>query len=222
MRARLREAGEAEAFAAGATRLVFEAYDEGADSHTIHIKRTSWLPHALAMLPHASRQGDVAENSIWVCNFIGDFRSSRGELVRAREAYETGLEIAEALAQADPSRPQWRQRCRRFNRIADAPPSWRVMPSALDNYQKSLAIAEALAQADPSRPVLQRDVSVSLDRIADVLLAAGDAKGALANYQESLVLREDLTQADPSRPAAAGCRGEVPTGSPMCCCGGRR
>ena len=71
---------------------------------------------------------------------------------------------------------------------------------ALANYQKSLAIREKLAAADPERPEWQRDVSVSLDRIADVLRDAGDAKGALANYQKSLAIREKLAAADPERP----------------------
>ena len=71
---------------------------------------------------------------------------------------------------------------------------------ALANYQKSLAIFEKLAAADPERPDWQRGVSVSLERIADVLQDAGDAKGALANYQKSLAIFEKLAAADPERP----------------------
>ena len=40
-------------------------------------------------------------------------------------------------------------------------------------------------------------MSVSLDKVGDVRLAAGDRAGALAAYEESLAIRRKLAAADP-------------------------
>jgi tetratricopeptide (TPR) repeat protein len=55
-----------------------------------------------------------------------------------------------------------------------------------------------LAAADPSNAGWQRDLSVSHDRIGDVLLAQGDLAGALKAYRESLAVAARLAAADPS------------------------
>jgi hypothetical protein len=56
---------------------------------------------------------------------------------------------------------------------------------------------ERLAQADPGNAEWQRDLSVSYDRIGDVLVAQGDRAGALKSYRDGLAIRERLAQADP-------------------------
>jgi tetratricopeptide (TPR) repeat protein len=69
--------------------------------------------------------------------------------------------------------------------------------AALAAYQESLAIRRKLAAADPGNAGGQRDVSVSLDSVGDVRLAAGDRAAALAAYEESLAISRKLAAADP-------------------------
>ena len=57
-------------------------------------------------------------------------------------------------------------------------------PGALAAYRKGLAIREALAARDPANTEWQRDLSVSHDKIGDVLVAQGDGPGALAAYRK--------------------------------------
>jgi tetratricopeptide (TPR) repeat protein len=64
-------------------------------------------------------------------------------------------------------------------------------------YEESLAIMRKLAAADPGNADWQRDVSVSLEKIGDVRLAAGDRAAALAAYEESLAIMRKLVAADP-------------------------
>ena len=71
------------------------------------------------------------------------------------------------------------------------------LPAALTSYQASLAIAERLAQADPGNAGWQRDLSVSHNKIGDVLVAQGNLPAALTSYRASLAIRERLAQADP-------------------------
>ena len=67
---------------------------------------------------------------------------------------------------------------------------------ALKAYEESLDIARRLAAADPA--LWAGDLSVSLERIGDVRVAAGDREGALKAYEESLAIRRRLAASDPA------------------------
>jgi tetratricopeptide (TPR) repeat protein len=71
------------------------------------------------------------------------------------------------------------------------------LPAALTAYRASLGIAETLAKRDPGNSEWQRDLSVSHDRIGDVLRAQGDLPAALTAYRASLAIRETLAKRDP-------------------------
>ena len=58
--------------------------------------------------------------------------------------------------------------------------------------------SEGLAKRDPANTGWQRDLSVSHDRIGDVLVAQGDGPGALAASQAGLAIREGLAKRDPA------------------------
>jgi len=65
-------------------------------------------------------------------------------------------------------------------------------------FQESLELIKRLAAADPSSASLQRDLSVSFNKVGEVLVAQGDLVGARARFQESLELIKRLAAADPS------------------------
>ena len=65
-------------------------------------------------------------------------------------------------------------------------------------YRASLAIFERLAAADPSNAGWQRELSVSQDRVGNVLSAQGGLDDALSAYRAGLAIRERLAAADPS------------------------
>jgi hypothetical protein len=71
-------------------------------------------------------------------------------------------------------------------------------PGALAAYRTGLTIREALAARDPANTEWQRDLSVSHDRIADVLVVQGDGPGALAAYRKGLAIAEALAARDPA------------------------
>ena len=58
--------------------------------------------------------------------------------------------------------------------------------------------AEALAARDPANTQWQRDLSVSHNKIGDVLAAQGDGPGALAPYRKALAIRDALAARDPA------------------------
>jgi len=61
----------------------------------------------------------------------------------------------------------------------------------------TLGTFQQLVAADPGNVEWQRDLSVSQDRVGNVLLALGDLAGALVSYRDSLAVRQRLVAADP-------------------------
>src|SRR5262249_13108883 len=72
---------------------------------------------------------------------------------------------------------------------------WKL-EEAVDAYRGSLAIRERLAHLDPANAQWQRDLSVSYNKIGDVLVAQEEREDALTAYRTSLVIREMLVQVD--------------------------
>ena len=64
-------------------------------------------------------------------------------------------------------------------------------------YREAAAVADRLAKADPGNAGSQRDLSVSYDRIGDVLVAQGTLAEALTSFRDSLAIRDRLAKADP-------------------------
>jgi tetratricopeptide (TPR) repeat protein len=72
-----------------------------------------------------------------------------------------------------------------------------VLADARHFFEASLAIAERLAKADPGNAGWQRDLSVSHEKIGDVLVGQGNLTEGLLAFQASLAIRERLAKADP-------------------------
>lgn len=68
---------------------------------------------------------------------------------------------------------------------------------ALEAYRKGLATFEKLAAADHGNTQWQHEVSISLDKIGDVLADQGKREKALDAYRKSLAIREKLVSAEP-------------------------
>lgn len=58
--------------------------------------------------------------------------------------------------------------------------------------------ARQLADGDPGNTEWQRDLSVSLEKVAGVLAIQGDRKGALKLYLDSFVIVDRLAKLDPA------------------------
>src|SRR5205823_3149240 len=69
---------------------------------------------------------------------------------------------------------------------------------ASNAYRHSLDIRERLAAADRSNTQWQRDLSISDEKVGDMLNAQGKLDEALKSYRDSLVIRERLAAADRS------------------------
>jgi tetratricopeptide (TPR) repeat protein len=72
------------------------------------------------------------------------------------------------------------------------------LKTARREYEAAFSIIEAIAQADPSNAQLQRDLSVSYDRLGDVARDGGDLQAARDFFSKSLAIFEAIAKADPS------------------------
>ncbi len=198
MRGRLRTAGRFEDTAALAIQLLYQAYSWESGTVETVLRRAAWLPHAVAALDHAPAEGEIAQQTVWVCKFIGDFRVMRGDLSGALDAYQSGKKIAEAVARSQPDNAGWqRDLSVSYNKVGDVLVAQGQLADALKAYRDSLAIAERLAKDDPQNAGWQRDLSVSYNKVGDVLVAQGQLADALKAYRDSLAIRERLAKADP-------------------------
>ena len=72
---------------------------------------------------------------------------------------------------------------------------------ALKLYQDGLAVglagADRLARADPENAVSHHNLSLSYNRVGDVLMAQGNLAEALKSYQEGLAVADRLAKSDP-------------------------
>jgi hypothetical protein len=70
-------------------------------------------------------------------------------------------------------------------------------PPQTQLYQAKQAIISRLAKADPGNAGWQRDLSVSDNKIGDVLKAQGNLPEALKSYRDGLAIADRLAKAGP-------------------------
>ena len=89
-----------------------------------------------------------------------------------------------------------------YNKVGDVQKAQGNLPEALKSYRdglsyRDIAIADRLAQADPGNAGWQRDLSVSYERVGDVLVAQGNLPEALKSFRDGLAIADRLAKADP-------------------------
>ena len=72
------------------------------------------------------------------------------------------------------------------------------LPTALQEFRAAAKIMERLVALNPGNVTWKRDLSLSEDKIGDVLLVQGDPAAAGEIYRAALTLREQLADADPA------------------------
>jgi len=198
MRGRLRKSGRFEDAAALAIRALYQGYDESADTIAEYNRRAAWLPHAVAAMDHAPRDGEAASQTVWVCIFAGDFRRNRGDLSSALHAYDFGKKIAEAPAHSQPDNAQWqRDLSAVYSRVDNVLVAQGNLEGALNAFRDGLSFFERLAKADPQNAQWQRDLYVSYIKVGAVLKDQGNLPDALKAFRDGLPIAERFAKADP-------------------------
>ncbi len=70
---------------------------------------------------------------------------------------------------------------------------------AADRWHHVIAVTERLAEAEPDRADYQRDLSISYNKLGDLMVAVGRGEDATRLYTQSLDIRRRLAEAEPDR-----------------------
>ena len=125
-------------------------------------------------------------------------RREAAELARQQGAFAFGQDSRAALAAYQRAAEYEPNDTWTWNFIGDLQMRLGNSREGTNAYRKGLAIAETLAARDPANTEWQRDLSVSHDRIGNVLVAQGDRVAALAAFRKGLAIRETLAARDPA------------------------
>jgi tetratricopeptide (TPR) repeat protein len=130
-------------------------------------------------------------------------RAELQPLLRQAALYETKGQAREArvrYAEILNAEPDWPEALHPyFWFLADQGDLARVRTTLADawrDYEEANRIAMRLTGAEPENTEWQRDLSVSHNKIGDVLRAQGDGPGALASYRKGLAIGETLAKRD--------------------------
>ena len=69
---------------------------------------------------------------------------------------------------------------------------------ALKAFEDSLEVRKELSELDPANSQWKRDLSVSYDRVGDVLVAQGNRAGALKAFEDGQKIFKELSELDPA------------------------
>ena len=112
--------------------------------------------------------------------------------------YLLSLKAARNLQkQLDPEKDKWWMAAA-YADEADALTALGNNALALKQYRQTQRIFQELLDAEPESLNMQRDLSVSHNKVGDMHKANGDGVSALKAYEESLSIRKRLAELDPS------------------------
>ena len=137
-------------------------------------------------------------------NVVVQVEAKHGSLERALGLAERVLGQQEELLKRDPDSAQaMRGISGSLNQIGDLL-STRCQEGdvkrAAGHYQRSLELSETLLTRNPDSAQAMRDVSISLEKLANLMRTrghGGDVEQAVGHYQRSLMLRETLLTRNP-------------------------
>jgi tetratricopeptide (TPR) repeat protein len=146
----------------------------------------------------ASRPGDpTIVRDMGVANVkIAQVLATQGETEAALGSARIGVAMLERLAEGGDARA-----LRDLSNGLDTEAQLRAMqgdPTAIYGFRASLRAAERAAVLEPGSTTGQRAVSISHNKVGDMLLAAEDMAGAIAEYRASLAVIEMLVATDTS------------------------
>ncbi|MCX5746125.1 MAG: serine/threonine-protein kinase, partial [Proteobacteria bacterium] len=139
----------------------------GADLAGALVEFEAALAIRSASPPDAQRQRDLGV----IYERIGNVYLERKDHAAALARFTLGHAIAMSLATTEPSDANRRDLAISYDRIGDVLVDRDDLVGALANYRESLALRAALAAKDPDNVDWQRQHSLALDDIADVMLA---------------------------------------------------
>jgi tetratricopeptide (TPR) repeat protein len=136
-----------------------------------------------------SRAADLAPQCAETQMLLGVLSMRAGKLDAAEAAFQRQLRLTDGSNGA--AAPY-----RAGTMIGDIHAARGSLAQALGCYRDAQRDVLSRLQQDPENPILQRDLSVTCDRIGDALAATGDLEAALQSYGEGLEIAKAIAARD--------------------------
>ncbi len=136
-----------------------------------------------------SRAADLAPDDAETQMLLGVLSLRAGKLDAAEAAFRRQIRLSQGPEGGI-------ARLRGWTMLGDVHAARAALDDALAAYQEAQREVLALLEGDAENVALQRDLSVTCDRVGDVLLAKGDTVGALENLRGGLEIAEALAERD--------------------------
>ena len=120
---------------------------------------------------------------------VGVLQLRAGNLSAAEEAFRRQIELAQGPLAAS-------VRYRGRTMLGDVCAARHAPEEALAAYREAQKEIMELLEASPGQHALRRDLSVTCDRIGDILFSKGETEEALASYEKGLAIAEELARKD--------------------------
>lgn len=133
------------------------------------------------------RAADLAPDDPEGQLLVGVLQMRSGNFEAAERAFRRQIELAQG-----PEAAAARYRGRTM--LGDVCAARHAPDEALAAYNEAQKEISALLEATPGQPALRRDLSVTHDRIGDILFAKGELPEALESYRRGLVIAEELAR----------------------------
>ena len=135
----------------------------------------------------------------------------------ALAAYQEAQREVMALLEAAPERAAYSATCR-SPATASATCTWqRGLCGGARELSQGAGDRPGAGRARPGQRVWQRDLSVSHDRVGEILDHKGDREGALVSFRQGLAIAEELAWRRPANWPGSGTSRSATTASATCC-----
>ena len=179
--------------------VVFEIQQELQNQpgmQALRIKLLNKARSGLEKILEQARDLGTPDHSIVSSHYqLGNLEWNLGNMVAAQKEFQSGLEIAKALVEAQPKNASaLRDVSTGYTNVGDSALQAGNTSLALEKYQQAQKFDQALVDLDPQDAAAKRSLSIDIAKIGDVTLRQGNSKAALALYEQVLELRKPLAQ----------------------------
>lgn len=129
----------------------------------------------------------------------GDLALELGDLILARTEYEAAFEIAQRLANEDPSKAEFQHGLSAiYTKLGTLAISEGDTGAARRAFEGAFGILKELASKHPTTTEYLRDFSVSYEKLGDLGVSEGNLVAARRAFQNALEIRHGLARTSPS------------------------
>jgi len=142
------------------------------------------------------RQAD--EGLAILCEQLGSYHSTTGNLDKALNYYEDETKLFEELYEAYPQNVSFKKGLAiSYSKLGDTQSALGNLDKALNYYEKYAALSKEIYEAYPQNVSFKNGLAISYEKLGEAQAALGNLDKALNYYEDETKLFEELYETDP-------------------------